>query len=78
MRLALTPRAETDVYELEKALHLPGDTRARWIKGLKPLERFPWMGRALETNSRATECGAPRGPGCSPSMRFCPTKSSSR
>ncbi len=48
MRLGLTPGAESDLYELEKALHLPSDTRPRWIECLKLLETFPSAGRALE------------------------------
>lgn len=48
MRLGLTPGAEADLYELEKALHLPADTRPRVIECLRILETFPFAGRALE------------------------------
>ena len=44
----LAQAAVEDLDSLIRTHSLPADTRARVARSLRPLERFPWMGMALE------------------------------
>ncbi len=46
-RVALARAAVEDLDGLIRTLSLPADTRARVVRSLRPLERFPLIGPAL-------------------------------
>jgi len=48
LRVVLAAGALVDLAKLEEVLSLPADTRSRVRESLRTLERFPYVGRALE------------------------------
>lgn len=45
--VVVTPTAEDDLRRLIRALSLPSDTVARFVRSVEPLARFPLIGPAL-------------------------------